>query len=152
MSIGNLIFNNAWIFFIIAIVFDAFYLRARSKRFIEKQPELREGYDQLFKAYLLYLNIPWLVMGIGTVFGRVPSIFSFFRPRDGNLFVLAFHATIIVLWILGIRWIYIKGGAEFLIKYPGVFNRELQSSKFIKVYFGLALVVGLMGMIIMWAL
>ena len=41
---------------------------------------------------------------------------------------------------------------SFLIEYPGVFNREIQSSKFIKVYFGLAFVVGLMGMIIMWAL
>ncbi len=91
-------------------------------------------------------------MGIGIVLGGVPGTFSFLRPRDGNLFVLAFHGTIIVLWILGIRWIYMNGGAEFLIKYPGAFNRNIQSPKFIKVYFGLALFVGLMGMIVMWAL
>lgn len=151
MPVGNFIFDNAWILFIVVTVFNAFYLKARSQKIIAKQPDLQEGYDQLFKAYLIYLNIPWVVMGIGVLFGGVPSVFSFFRPRDGNIFVLAFHASIVILWVLSIWWLYFNAGAEFLVKYPGVFNQDIQSPTLLKVYFGLALAGGVMGMIFMWS-
>ena len=152
MPAGNFIFNNGWILFILVTVFNAFYLKARSKKFIDKQPDLQEGYDQLFKGYLIYLNIPWIVMGIGILFGGVPSVYSFFRPRDGNIFVLAFHATVVILWMLSIWWFYFNGGAEFLIKYSGVFNRDIQSPMLLKTYFGLSLLGGIIGMAFMWSL
>ena len=151
MFTGNFIFDNIWVLFILVTVFNAFYLKNRSKKVVVKQPDLQEGYDQLFKGYLIYLNIPWLVMGIGVLLGGVPSAFSFFKPRDGNIFVLAFHASIVILWILSIWWLYFKGGAEFLVKYPGVFNQDIQSPILLKIYFGLALAGGVMGMVFMWS-
>jgi hypothetical protein len=151
MSI-DLIFDNFWVLLILASVFNAFYLKVRSKKFIEKQPELQEGYDQLFKGELIYLNIPWMVAGIGMVFGGVPSFFSYFTPRDGNLFVWAFHVTIIILWVLTIWWIYFKDGAEFLVKYPGVFNQDIKSPTLMKILFGVMLAGGIVAMIYMWSL
>ena len=150
MPTGNFIFDNAWVLFILVTVFNAFYLKARSQKIIAKQPDLREGYEKLFKGYLIYLNIPWIVMGIGVLFGGVQGVFSFFRPRDGNLFVLAFHLTILIFLILSSLWICFKGGAEFLVKYPGVFNQNIESPWLIKAYFGLSLAVGMIGIAFMW--
>ena len=151
MPTGNFIFDNAWVLFILVTVFNAFYLKARSQKIIAKQPDLREGYEKLFKGYLIYLNIPWIVMGIGVLFGGVQGVFSFFRPRDGNIFVLAFHASIVILWILSIWWLYFKGGAEFLVKYPGVFNRDIKSPILLKTLFGVMLAGGIFGMAVMWS-
>lgn len=151
MFVGNFIFDNGWVLLILVTVFNAFYLKARSQKIIARQPELQEGYDQLFKGYLIYLNIPWIVMGIGVLFGSVPGVFGFFRPRDGNIFVLAFHAIVVILWILCVWWIYFNGGAEFLVKYPGVFNQDIKSPILLKVLFAVMLIGGILGMASMWS-
>jgi len=148
----NWIFNNVWVLFILVSVLNAFYLRIRSKKFIEKQPELKEGFDRLITGELIYLNIPWVVAGIGIVFGGVPGFLSYLTPRHGNLFVLAFHATIIALWIFTFWWIYFKGGAEFLVKYSGMANYQLKSPVFLKFLFALELAFGIAGMVLMWSL
>lgn len=131
-------------------VANAFILKKRSKKFIKDDPELEEGYDQLFKGYLIYLNIPWLVMGIGMLLGSVPSTFSYLAPWIGNPFIVVFHLSVVILWVLGIRWIYFENGAEFLAKHKGVFNRDIKSPTVIKVFFGITLIFGAIAMIIMW--
>lgn len=96
------------------------------------------------------MNIPWVVMGIGILVGGVPSVLSFLRPREGNLFVFAFHMSILVLWALAIWWLYFNQGAEFLVKYPGVMNMNMESVKFVKFYFAACMIGGVIGMIFMW--
>jgi len=150
MPAGNFISDNAWMLFVLVTVINAFSLKMRSRKIVTQRPSLRKGYDQLFYGYLVFMNIPWLVMGIGVVFGGVHGIGSFFRPRDGNLFVLAFHLTILIFLILSSLWICFKGGAEFLVKYPGVFNQNIESPWLIKAYFGLSLAVGMIGIAFMW--
>jgi hypothetical protein len=149
--IGFFVFDYAWIFLILVTTINALVLKVHSSRIVKEHPELQGGYDQLFKGYIIYMNIPWAIMGIGMVFGGVPSAFNFFTPRHGNIFVIPFHASIVILWFLGIWWVYFKGGAEFLNKYKGIFNRDF-SANFIKVYFGVCLIGGILGMIVMWSL
>ena len=148
--IGFFVFDYAWIFFILVTVLNAVILKARSSKIVRGRPELQDGYDQLFKGYLLYMNIPWVVMGIGMVFGRVPSTFSYFAPRHGNFFVIAFHVSIVILWLLSIWWLYLRGGAEFLAQYTGAFNRRVRSPLFIKMSFGLSLLGGIAAETVMW--
>jgi hypothetical protein len=149
---GFFVFDYAWIFLILVTIVNALILKARSASSVREHPELREGYDQLFKGYLLYMNIPWVVMGVGMLLGRVPSTISFFTPRHGNIFVIAFHLSVVFLWLLSIWWIYFKGGAEFLVRYKGVFNRDIQSPTVIKLFAGLMLLGGIVGMTFMWSL
>ena len=148
--LGFFVFDYAWVLFILFTCIQAFRLKARSSNIVDEHPELQKGYDQLFKGYLFYLNIPWVIIAIGMLFGKVPSTYSFLRPRDGNPFVIAFHLAIVMLWVLGIWWVYFKGGAEFLVKYKGLFNREVTSS-FIKFYLGACLLGGVLGMVFMWS-
>ena len=150
--IGFFVFDYAWILFIVVTIINALFLKARSSKIVKDNPDLRDGYDQLFKGYLFYMNIPWMVMGIGMIVGGVPSTFSYFAPRHGNFFVIAFHVSILILWFLSIWWLYFKGGAEFLVKYKGVFNRDIQSPLLIKIFFGISMLGGVAGMIFMWSL
>jgi hypothetical protein len=89
-------------------------------------------------------------MGIGMIFGGVPSTFTYFAPRHGNLFVIAFYISLVTLYLLGIWWIYFKGGAEFLVKYYGSLYRKYQSPLLVKTYFGISLLGGIVAMAVMW--
>ena len=136
---------------ILVTLINGFIFKRRSSVIVSKQPELRDGYDRLLKGYLIYFNIPSVIIAIGTLIGGVPSIISYFRPRDGNPFVIAFHIAVVIMWLLSIWWVYFKGGAEFLVKYKGFFNRDFQSPTNVKIFFGLTLLGGLLGMILMWS-
>jgi len=129
---------------------NAYLLKSRSKRAIAGNPELKEGYGKLFGGYLIYLNVPWIVMGSGILVGGVPGVFDYFYPRAGNPFVLAYHASIVVLLVLGVYWIYFRGGAEFLVKHPGVINMDMKSAWAFKLLFAVMLLGAVFGMAMMW--
>src|SRR5438046_8231312 len=98
------------IFWVIAIgvtCVNAYLLRSRAQKEIARKPELAEGYAQLIKGNLVFLNIPWLVMGLGILLGGTRDVFDYFDPRSGNFYVIAFHITIIVLWALLILLVYV---------------------------------------------
>ena len=73
-----------------------------------------------------------------------------------NPTVLIFHGSIIILWMLGIIWIYFHNGAEFIERHPGLFVKSSFSgntnitAKQVKIFFPLMLLGGIAGMIMMW--
>lgn len=130
---------------------NALILRSRARKEIERNPDLAEGYSQLLKGYLVFLNIPWLVMGLGIILGGTRSVFDYFDPRSGNPYVIAFHITGLVLWALTVFWVYIVGGAEFLVRYPGVMNYDIKSPLVLKLLFAVMLLAGMAAEIAMWS-
>ncbi len=108
--------------FVAVTCINVLYLKVHSRQHIRQRPELAAGYRRLIRGYLFWGNLPWIVMGVGLELGGLSSIFSFFRPRDGNPFVLAFFLVVIELWILGFWWLFFARGAEFLVEHPGVFR------------------------------
>lgn len=140
-----------WLIAIAVTFLNAQPLRVRAKSETARNPALKEGYDQLLKGYLIFLNLPWLVMGIGILVGGTQSVFEYFDPRAGNVYVLAFHVMIFIEWALAVLWIYFAGGAEFLIKHPGVINFDVQSPLVLKLLFALMLGGGIAGEIVMWS-
>lgn len=151
LPVGYFPFDYFWILGMLAVVMGTIYLRNSWKKIVEVQPELRKGYDQLLLGYLVFFNIPWIVMGIGMIFGGIPSSLSFFKPRNGSIFILAFYISIVLLWILGAWWLYFKGGAEFLIEHPGSMNSTFNSPKQVKFFYAVTLVFGIVAMILMWS-
>jgi hypothetical protein len=148
------IFHYFWIAFIIVTAANAFIMRARSKKYIQQNPELEAGYSTMFRAIIIYGNIPWVIMGAGILLGLTKSIFSYFFPSQLNPIVLIFHASVIVIWVLSVRWIYFKGGAEMLESHPGLLRTNLSggnyTAKQIKFFFPIALIGGIAGMVMMW--
>lgn len=137
-----------WLIAIGVTFANAYIIRSRAREAIARNPDLKEGYEKIFRGYLIYLNIPWVVMGIGILVGGVSSVFDYFNPRAGNPFVLVFHLSIIILWLLSIIWVYFRGGAEFLVAHPGVVN--IKSALVLKFLFALMLLGGVIALIAMW--
>jgi hypothetical protein len=136
----------------IAVTFvNAAIFRARASQHIRANPELSEGYRTLINGFVTWGNLPWLVMGIGCVFGGVPSVFNYFRPRDGNPYVLSFLASVVLVWVLGTYWIILRDGAAMLVKYPGLLNINLKSRRAVMIYWFLGLAGGVAGIIIMFS-
>ncbi len=135
----------------IAVTFaNAGVFRFRAQRHIRENPDLADGYAKIIKGFVIWGNIPWIVMGIGCLFGGVPSVFHFFRPRDGNPFVLAFFASVFIIWGLTTFWLLFRGGAEILVKHPGLFNKDFKSPRMLKLLWFLCLAGGIAAVAIMF--
>ena len=87
-------------------------------------------------------------MGVGRVAGGVAPT-AYFRPRDGNPFVLAFFASVVLLWIAGVYWICFRGGAEMLVEHPGLLRNEVSTPTQLKVVAALCLAGGVAGLAVM---
>jgi len=147
-----LLMRYFWLVFILTTCLNALSLWWRARRHIAADPSLKAGYRKLFWGVLIIGNIPWLVMGFGCVVGGVPSIMHFFRPRDGNPFVIAFFASVFAMWILGTYWLFARGGAEMLLRHPGMLNVDLKSPTLVKLLWCLCLMSGIAGVIGMFVM
>jgi hypothetical protein len=136
-----------WVVFILLTIVHAVLLRFRAQRHIRENPDLADGYTTLIRGFVFWCNIPWVVMGIGTLFGGVPTMFDFMRPRDGNPFVLAFFGSIFLLYIMGTFWLLFRGGAEMLIKHPGFIGGDFKNPLMLKLVWLLCLTGGIIGII-----
>lgn len=89
-------------------------------------------------------------MGVGILIGGLPSVFAYFNPSSGNPYVLAWHAVILGLWILGIFWIFFRGGAQFFVDHPGLLNLNFSKPALVRLWFSACLLGGVIGEIFMW--
>ena len=67
-----------------------------------------------------------------------------------------YRLSIIVLWVLSVRWIYFKKGAEFIETHPGLIKKSFLTGNTnvtamqIKIFYPLMLLCGIGGLIMMW--
>jgi len=137
--------RHAWLMLITVTVVNALILKYRSRRYIQERPELAQGYARLFRGVLLWGNLPWIVMGVGIELGGVPRLSSYFRPRDGNPFVLAWFGVVIALWVFGFHWLFARRGAEFLVEHPGLLRGAPESPSMIRIFYCLMVAGGVVG-------
>ncbi len=147
------LFNQFWILLIIVMVVNGIIWKNNSKKYIEQNPELKEGYDKLIKGFLIYSIIPWIIMGFGMLTGITKSMEEFFYPQLLNPVVLIFNFYVAFVWIYGSYWIYFKGGAEMIIKHPGLIrnssytNDENLNIKIIKFFWALMILGGIISLV-----
>jgi hypothetical protein len=144
------IVHHGWLLFAAVTCLNALILKLRSRYYIRQRPELADGYSRFSRGVLLWGNLPWLVMGAGIELGGLPGIFSYFHPRDGNPFVLAWFGVVIAIWILGFWWLFARGGAEFLVEHPGLFHGLPRSATAIRIYYCLCVAGGISGLVFMF--
>jgi hypothetical protein len=153
----DVIFRYGWLFLIVLTSINGFLLKVRSKKYIAQNSDLADGYDKLFKGWLLFGNIPWVIMAIGDMTKITNGIWEYCNPKSMNPMVLLFHFSAIVNWIIGSKWIYLNNGAVFLARHPGLIRFEgpgissdITSPKAIKILWTLGLMGGIIGMIMSW--
>jgi hypothetical protein len=121
------LFKHAWLLFILATFANGVVWWVRSRPHRLADPSLAEGYRSLIRGFVIWANLPWLVMGTGIAIGGVPSVFHYFRPREGGPFVHAWYASLVFVLLAGTHWVFRLGGAEILVRYPGLSNIPLTS-------------------------
>jgi hypothetical protein len=141
--------NLFWLFFVGVILLNALLLKERFKPYIQQNPSLEEGYVKIYRGFVYYASLPFIVMGIGTMFGGIKSPSDLFSvPNLQNPYVLAFYATLYLLWFLLVIWIFFMGGADFLEEHRGIFTNATPSATEIKLY----MTFGLVGIAIFTAI
>jgi hypothetical protein len=155
----GLISKYFWLIAILVTGINFIIFRKRAQKYIKEDPQLEVGYAPLFRGYLFWMNIPWIIMGIGCTIGGVTSIWHYFRPKDGNPFVLAWFGSLFLIWILGTWWLFFRGGAEKLVQYPGMLEfrygfkgKNITNPVLIKTFWVLALAGGIVAVVLMWSM
>jgi hypothetical protein len=146
-----------WLLALLAASFNAGLFGRTAKKFIKPDPSLAPGYVRLQRGYLFWLSLPWIIMGLGGTIGGIPSVWYYFRPCDGNPYVLAWFGAIIIEWIIGTAWLFFRKGAETLAKYPGIFTiyykgkrQAIQDPVIIKILWVAALAAGITAFSLLW--
>src|SRR6187399_264007 len=79
----SLFFRHAWLLFIAVTILNGAVAWRRVQPRMAAHPELRAGYRRLMRGWLVYGNVPWVVMGLGILFGGLRGIADYFHPRNG---------------------------------------------------------------------
>ena len=66
-NIMEFVLKNAWILFIAVTFINWIIRKVRSQKYIKENPELKTGYEKLLSNWLIYGNIPWIIIGIGNI-------------------------------------------------------------------------------------
>lgn len=143
MNYAVLINRYFWALCIFIAALNTVILWWRVQPTIKADPSLRLGYRRLLLGYWLVLTLPWIVMGVGIVFGNVPTIWHFLYLNTGNLYVLAWWVVYWLIHAVLAYWILVGNGATTLIAYPGLLRGRPQNPKVIKLFVLLAVVVAI---------
>lgn len=130
-----------WLIAIAVSIANGLIWWRRAQPVMAKHPERAAGYRRLITGWIVFGCIPWIVMGIGVMFGGVPDIFHFFNPRNGP-FVVAWYVSLAGIWLLLTWWVFFRGGAEKLAAHPGLFRGSDLSPGAVKALCVLSLVIG----------
>jgi hypothetical protein len=145
--------HHFWVVMFASAIYGALLFRVRSRKYISKDPGLKEGYDQLFwKYFISTLPVP-IIMMVGMALGKVQSGWSYLRPQDRNPWVIAFYSVFLTMLLVDAWWIFFRRGAEQLVKYPGLpglnFKRGFSDSRSIKIIMGLMVIGMIVGVLVM---
>jgi hypothetical protein len=134
-------------FWMVCLAFGAFnYWKARSTADATATGETNTQKTTYLKRFAIAANLPWVVMGVGQMSGFTPTVWHYFRPQDGNPFVLAWLAAIFCLSAAYAWWVLFAGGAEKvrdleLLGAIGQHSTKPQSIRAIKLFAVLGVVI-----------
>ncbi|MEH0155468.1 hypothetical protein V6R21_15080 [Limibacter armeniacum] len=144
------IFKYFWVLLFLTVLLNGIILNAKSKKYIEQNPTLEAGYKGYIKKFMLFGSIPCLLIGFGNESGLTNSVFDYLIPNISNPIVILFHLMIVVYWVMRMRWIYFKEGAEFLEAHSGLLRDPNVTAKKIKLLTPLPIIGWFVMIILMW--
>jgi hypothetical protein len=132
------ILRHLWLMFVIITFVNAAIWWSRGHPEIANNPALKWGYVRLIRGYLIFGNIPWLILGAAF---ELPSAFR------GPL-LIAFAVTIVVYWIAAFYWLAFAGGAEELAAHPGILRGAVRDPRTVKAQVLGIMVATVVGMLL----
>lgn len=147
-------FYSRW-FGVIILAFtgvNAIWVKYRSRKLIEANPDLKEGFENIFWYVLISGGLPGLILTAGALTGGLQSIWQVLKPRDGNFYVIAFHFVMILQLIFLSYWVFQKNSIEFILNYwyPLRGAKSEISRPFFKFNLILGVLGGWIGLLLIW--
>ncbi|MGD2181438.1 hypothetical protein [Lusitaniella coriacea] len=109
-----------WVFLIFGTTCIALFWYIHSFEYTAQNPELKSGYYTLILSFLFWANIPWAIIGIGCLTSN-STFQDYLEPKSFHPYLIAFFASLLLIFTIGSYWIFVAGGAEMLVNYPGLF-------------------------------
>lgn len=89
-------------------------------------------------------------MGIGILTGEVSKSSDYLNIGAGNPYVTLFVSVVVAEWLLGLRWIFLRGGAEMLVSHPGLLNYDFTRTYQVKLFYMLSVIMGIFAVIMLY--
>jgi len=140
-----------WVAAIAGAVLSALLINRRCRRLVEQTPELAPSCSTLVWGFATWENMPWVVMGIGIMFGRVATAWHYFLQVRENTFVLLWWACVFVTVVVSAYWVFFKGGAELYGKLSELYGARFGSATAVKVFMVGALVATIVLFVFLYA-
>ncbi|MDB5804947.1 MAG: hypothetical protein JWN73_2269 [Betaproteobacteria bacterium] len=129
-------------FWLLALAGTLFQYRSMRKRMVEAHrgaPGKAQAATRYMRRYVIGMSLLWAVMGCGQVTGSTPMVWYYFRPQDGNPFVLAWLGLALAEALLFAFWVFLADGARKIVELKlAVSGRAPVSPFMVKVYAALA--------------
>jgi len=77
-------------------------------------------------------------------------VLHYSNQNEGNPYVLAFSASVILILIPGRYWIPFRGGARALVGHPGMFKADITSPAPVKLIWKVCLLGGITAFFMMF--
>jgi hypothetical protein len=120
---------------------NGFIIKIKGDKIFVTGSEEYEKYRKFLLGYIIVLNIPWIVMGIGVIGGWMSTMFDVFGDIRNNIFVMTWWILTLIMTGIIAYWILFKRGGEFIALFSEKIGRGPD-----KVYFYKIFVIGSMIM------
>lgn len=113
----QIIFKYFWLIAVLVGVVNHVIIRSRVQKLVENQPDLEQDAPTVLNGYLLFMTVPFLLVGMVQLIGGFESPMFLYDRNLGNPFALI--ADGIILFCLGVLayWVYLRDGAQTLIRF-----------------------------------
>jgi hypothetical protein len=138
------VLRHAWLLFVLVTCVQAVIWWHRAQSRIVVDPRLDQGFRIFIRIWLVYANLPWLLLGIGVLCGAVPARMHALNEHTGPIAALA-YVTVVLLWVALFEGLFFQGGAETLLAYPGIFDIPFRRPWTVKLWFLFCLSAGVTG-------
>lgn len=116
MQSPNLFDNGFWLLGII-VTWVNFFIWSNASIKNDLSPEDQAVRRRYLFNFAVITSLPWLVMGVGSMTGMTPSVIFYFRPQDGNPFVIGWLAGVFIMQLWLSWWISFADGARKMAYY-----------------------------------
>lgn len=145
------IFEYFWLIAIIVNLVNGAIFKFRSLGKVPQPGTTNLDCDRIILGYIFWLSLPWLIVGVGTLTGHLSNMFELFRPQDLNPFTLAFFGCLSLEELLLFHWVFFRGGAEHLGRFPWLFRGGKTSPGQVKFQAAMMLVGGIVALGLFWS-
>jgi hypothetical protein len=115
VNLSDFIGRHFWLVCFGACGYNYFAARRLRGAAASNRP-VNEEAQALRRTFALVSILPWLVMGFGQTVGGVPNVWHYFRPQDGNPYVVAFPLSIFLILLCFACWVLVFGGAKKVVE------------------------------------